>query len=149
MTNQSENWIEAKCYKWFNNLYYCFIQSLFDYIVLQSEFLLKAQQNAYNKINYLSYLIFPSYLHHISTHFLSFFTCPVLTVMSKSSPPSQDVPCSRACVRAASASDSLRSAPWCWGNSSHTRCKIVLAACTRSIWLCRAAPTDSLVDEAW
>lgn len=96
---------------------------------------------------------YSSQVTSFTPHFysLSILSTPSLvhTVMPISYPHSQDVSCSRVCVRAASASDSLRSAPWCWGSSSHTRCKMVLAACTRSMWFCRAAPTDSLVDKAW
>lgn len=54
----------------------------------------------------------------------------------------------QALVNSASVRDSFRSAPWCWGNSSHTRCRMAPMALTRSTWLCRAASMESPVDEA-
>lgn len=48
--------------------------------------------------------------HHLSNLSLHFYSAPVLTVMSISSPDFQDA---WVCVHAARVLDSLRSAPWC------------------------------------
>ncbi|TNN24451.1 hypothetical protein EYF80_065424 [Liparis tanakae] len=73
---------------------------------------------------------------------------PKLVVSNLTSSSSTHCPCCGDWTRASSTSDSLCSAPWWWGNSSHTRCKMAAAACTRSVWLCRAAPTEPPVDSA-
>lgn len=90
-------------------------------------------------------------LSHSNLHFLSLLciSSPALTAASSFSPQGPDSSWSRACVRAASASDSLRSGPWCWGNFAQTLCTMVLIAWMRSVWRCRAASILSLVDVAW